>query len=209
MYLLENEHDTIEKILQHARVAELTRSLAPSCSEGAVSQQISTLTEQVSRLNQKIASLSMAAIDESPMKRQVSFEDVRGRSQSPMHKQNRERSGERERDKFSYQRPQYGENQGRPNFRPQNKATSNYQQYSRPNDRNFQRQEQNMGNDRSMYRPSPTNNDRQRNTNTCATCGYAAHANPLYCGLLEKYCFSCGKKGHGARVCRSSENRRF
>jgi hypothetical protein len=118
-YVLENEHDTIENILQHARVAELTRSLAPSCSEGAVLQQISTLTEQVSRLNQKIASLSMAAVDESPMKRQVSFEDVRGRSQSPMHRQNRERSGECERDTLSHydQINQYGENQEHSNFR--------------------------------------------------------------------------------------------
>lgn len=208
-YVLENEHDTIEKILQHARVAELTRSSAPSCSEGAVSQQISTLTEQVSRLNQKIAGLSIAVVDENPIKRQVSFEDIRGRSQSPMHRQNRERSGDREREKYPYQRNQYAENKERSNFRYQNNSAINNQQFSRPSFRNYQRPEQRIGNNRSSYQPSSTSVDRHRSTNTCATCGYATHANPLYCPLLEKRCFKCDAKGHGARVCRSSENRRF
>jgi Retrotransposon gag protein len=208
-YVLENEHDTIEKILQHARVAELTRSSAPSYTEGAVSQQISTLTEQVSRLNQKIAGLSIAVVDDSPMKRQVSFEDVRGRSQSPMHRETRERSGDRERERYPYQRNQYGENRERSNFRHQNDSANKNQQFSRPSFRNYQRPEQNMGNDRSSYRSGPTSVDRQRSTNTCATCGYASHANPLYCSMLNKRCYKCQAVGHGSRVCRASENRRF
>lgn len=210
-YVLEHEHETIEQILQHARVAELTRSAAPLCADNAVAQQISTLTEQVTRLNQKIANLSIAAVNESPMKRQVSFEDVRGRPQSPMHE--RERSGEREREKSPYQRKQYGENHERSNFRPQNNSQNNGQSFSRPSFKNYQRPEQRPRNDMNFYQPSSTFRDQNRqssaSSNTCATCGYAKHANPLYCPLLGKRCYKCDVMGHGARVCAARENRRF
>jgi Retrotransposon gag protein len=209
-YVLEHEHETIEKILQHARVAELTRSAAPLCTNNTVAQQISTLTEQVTRLNQKIANLSVAALDENPMKRQVSFEDVRARPQSPMIR--RDRSGDRERDKSPYQRAQYGETRERSNYRPQNNPASNGQSFNRPSYQEYRQPEQRFDYKRSNYQPGPRETDRNvgpnaSNANTCTTCGYKAHINPLYCPLLDKRCFKCDARGHGARVCQAREKR--
>jgi hypothetical protein len=157
-YVLEHDHETIEQILQHACVAELTRSAAPLCADNAVAQQISTLTEQVTRLNQKIANLSVVAIDENPLKRQVSSEDVRGRPQSPMIR--REISGNREREKSPYKKEQYGETHERSNYRPLNNSASNRQSFNRPSFKGYGRPEQKFNNNRSNYQPGSRTSER-------------------------------------------------
>ena len=168
-----------------------------------------TLTEQVSKLNERIANLSIAAVNESPIKRQVSFEDVRARPQSPRE---RDRSGER--DKYPYQRTNYSNNNDRPSSRPQNNAAYDGANYGRPNFRNYQRPDQQVRNDRPNYQPNPAwqgqGQQSQAGVNDlCGTCGYRKHDNPLSCLLLSKRCFSCNKLGHGARVCRARDPSRF
>ena len=208
-YVLEHDHQTIEQILQHARVAELTRGTPPTSVESGVAAQMLTLTEQVSKLNERIANLSIAAVNESPIKRQVSFEDVRARPQSPRE---RDRSGER--DKYPYQRTNYSNNNDRPSSRPQNNAAYDGANYGRPNFRNYQRPDQQVRNDRPNYQPNPAwQGQGQQNqagvNDLCGTCGYRKHDNPLSCPLLSKRCFSCNKLGHGARVCRARDPSRF
>ena len=47
-YVLEHDHDTLEEVLKHARVAEMTRKLTTG-NDTAV--QLSKLTDQMSRLD--------------------------------------------------------------------------------------------------------------------------------------------------------------
>ena len=229
-YVLEKDHETIEQIIQHARVAELTRGTAPTSTESGVSEKLLTLTEQVTRLNEKIVNLSIAAVNESPIKRQVSFENDRSRPQSPRE---RDRSGER--DKYAYQRPNFGENNEKYNFRPQGNATNDGATYGRPDCRNYQRPDHQVRNDRPGYQPYSTwpgqnrqgqtdykprqeayqqqqqsgdgrSDQRELQTYDCWRCHKNNHS-AQECGMQYKSCFLCLNQGHAARVCK--EQRQF
>jgi hypothetical protein len=220
-YVLEHKHDSLEEILKHARVAEMTRSMSLTDTGSNTAQQLSVLTDQMCRLDAKLSKITTASIEK--------------RDQSPINKRHVTFGGPKQRDRAKS--PQYAESETRP-IKQSYEASEGYgrQLRARPSESNNYRtlsQSQNAG-----PRPSRFENTQQRGNNyrsatrsphggtrksfapqqqlgqqlqqqqaACFRCGaMRAHANPLYCPMMNKNCFTCGKPGHSARVCRSTQN---
>jgi len=77
MYVLEHKHDTLEEALTHARVAEMTRSMTLNRTHGDTAQQLSIITDKMSRLEAKLSKITTSTVEgldnSSTEKLQVSF----------------------------------------------------------------------------------------------------------------------------------------
>jgi hypothetical protein len=197
-YVMEQNPTTLDGILLHARVAEITRHPSTQTSGERVSGQLDQITQELSRLSVKLSTMSTANVTArpqsvSPGRRQVSFQNQRPRSPSPY--------------RYAQAATYRSEQRPLPDIRP------NYRQ-SRP-----QLADQPQG----QYAPRPTYQwrstqfndqpprapmavpDNDNGPQTCIRCGRrGGHPNPQYCPMMTLDCHACGKRGHSYRVCRSN-----
>ena len=90
-YVLENQANTLDEVLQHARVAEVTRA-SPFKTENELQHQIAKLSDEVLAISAQMNRLTTAAVRErepSPMKttRNVTFAPQQGPSTSRRYEQ--------------------------------------------------------------------------------------------------------------------------
>ena len=196
-YVMEHNPTTLDEILQHARVAEITRN--PSAkSDDRVSSQLDKITEELTRLSARMSIMTTAAVTArpqsvSPGRRQVNFQDQRPRSPSPYRRPEAAYRTEQRPPSVNYR-------QSRPEFsdRPaqQYEPRSSFQ--LRPAQDNYPRQ---------FPRPTPVSVSNDNGPlASCTRCGrLGGHTNPQYCPMLTRDCFTCGLRGHAARMCAVSQ----
>ena len=193
-YVLEHSPESLDDVLRHARVAEMTR-----CSIGTpddrVSKQLEQLAQQMTVLNNRMSVMTTSAVEDrkndiSPS-HHVSFRDRRSRSPSP-----------------------YGTAENQNRTPPRTPDAVRRKECTQPYE--FRRPQNWPPRNTSQYRDQPArffNHSGQTSTGQtmreqlgCSRCGLrSGHANPLYCAMINKECYTCGKKGHSFRVCRSSK----
>jgi hypothetical protein len=179
-YVIEHAPESLDDILKHARIVEMTRGMGASQTNDSVSKQLDQITQQMSFLTSRVSAMTTTAVSETheprSADRHVNFRTER--STSPYQTN------------FGNKTPPRSPEPVR-RHRQQNYAQTNYSQNAKT-DRN--------------QRP---NWNSQRSTQaSCHRCGRAGgHDNPLYCPMLNQECFACGKRGHSYRVCRSNQTR--
>ena len=193
---MEHNPTTLDEILQHARVAEITRHPSAQKSDDRVSSQLDMITEELTRLSARMNSMSTAAVTArpqsvSPGRRQVSFQDQRPRSPSPYRRPEAYRPEQRPSpDSYRQSRPEFLD---RPS--QQYEPRSSFQ--PRPAQVNYQRQ---------FTRSAPVSINNDNGPRHCDRCGrLGGHANPQYCPMLTRDCFSCGLRGHASKMCSTSQ----
>jgi len=193
----------------------MTRSMTLDRTHGDTAQQLSILTDQTSRLDAKLSKITTATVERrdnsSTGKRQVSFDNRRDKSQSPARLDLNKRpttptfesGGVRERQRI--------------NRCDQPKRDYSCERLQKADSRPTRFDRQRPVN---VYHPmtgSPNgvmHNDnygspqwQQQQQAACFRCGTTqAHSNPIYCPMIDKNCFTCGKPGHSSRLCRSAQN---
>ena len=183
-YVLEHNPKTLDDVLTHARVAELTR-VTPVVNTDDITKHLAKLTEEMSRLDKTVSNLTTANVLPSPGSRQVTFEIELNKT--PPSKQET-----------------YARTQQRRNLRSdQGGFSTNPRNFERPN---FQgprfSQSVNVQQPRQQRSDSTT---RSYDQNACRRCGRQnGHENPLYCPMLNEKCWCCDKIGHSYRVCRKN-----
>ena len=112
-YVMERNATTLDEILQHARVAEITRHPSAQKSDDRVSGQLDKITEELTRLSARMNSMSTATVTArpqsvSPGRRQVSFQDQRPRLPSPYRRPEAYRPEQRPSpDSYRQSRPEF------------------------------------------------------------------------------------------------------
>ena len=142
--------------------------------------------------------------DFSPGRRQVSFDThaQRDRSKSPAFEDRK--------------RPTFNERRGQPTESNQER-TNDYRSYGRSQNQGqtpprFQNEQQPRSNGfqtamRSPYQVRRNFSQNQQQQTACLRCGATrAHANPMYCPMITRNCFSCGEKGHSSKMCHARQN---
>ena len=194
-YVLEHSPESLEDVLRHARVVEMTRGSDMKKSDDIVSKQLDQLAQQMSLLTTQMMSMTAAEISHNrpsdEIGKHVSFREPRSRSPSPfrpydgsakaMHGRPNPESQRRGYDEQIGQRSSYQDVQRSPNY-PQPRFASQQQQYMVPEP--YQQQ------------------------GPCSRCGrLGGHRNPLYCPALNYECHNGNNRGHSYRVCRANKRR--
>ena len=209
-YVLEHPHNSLEDILRHARIAELTR--APSV---ATPDQLALLTDQMAQLSVKMSRLSTSIVDPPDTRdKQVRFDhNQRSRTPSPgfrhltqprdMPMQSTRAGNEPlppppQHRPYQQDRVQHHE---RSFYRPRSneRSADNYQQHLPQ--RSFPNRSMPYNKERYFARPGETPG--------CDRCGSLRRHESRPCGLRDKPCFNCRIVGHGFRVCNQQQNPRL
>jgi hypothetical protein len=196
-YVVQRSPATLDELLTHARVAELSRAHEVTQSDDKVTKQLEQLSEQMSVLTAKMCAMTTATVDNQRSltpDRRVTFRENRSRSTSP-----------------SYSRQEPQNNVFRtPSKSPERSRTTEFRQFDRPANRRYTQQWQQQGN-AQPYSNSRFNGrqyiqaGQQPPAQFCSRCGRVnGHPNPLYCPMTNKECFTCGKRGHSFKLCRSN-----
>jgi hypothetical protein len=173
--------DALDDVLKHARLAEITRDTIGRASENTVVQHLSCISDEMAQMNAKLSQMTTAAATQGDTVSCNAFNEKR-----------------------QQQRPQSGGNAGSP-FRAERQQASG--------NRGFQNQGRTdrpptmasaRGAGAQMQQPQAAVKQaaaaaRQHGTR----CGRAPHQSDLYCPMRDRTCFSCGKRGHAYRMCRS------
>jgi hypothetical protein len=182
----------LQDILAQGRIAEITRSPV-SNNESLLEKQILQLSTDIAQMSTKLNRLSTANVtprdsSQSPVRRQVSFQDDR-RPQQPHERYQRHEPS-----------PQWQQGQ----------STSRY------DDRN-QWQPPQSNRDRNSYRGDVKQSPRQpyqgqrhdqqqrwqEPPQTCSRCGRRRHNQGTPCPMMDQKCFSCQATGHSYRKCKN------
>ena len=194
-YVVEHSPESLHDVLQHARIAEMTRGTGTAQLDSSVSQQLAQLTEQMSMLSSKMSTMTTAAVsndDRSSSGRHVSFRDQRPRSPSPF----RAGDGARSPDRYS------------PRFARREDSSRSYEKYHnerRPANASPARSWQNRSEARGPPPQFFSGNRPQNQSETpvCSRCGQSNHKNPLFCPMRGQECYACHKIGHSYRCCKT------
>jgi hypothetical protein len=228
LHVLHTGADTIDGILQAARVSEMAHN-----ANTTQPNQLEELATQVKLLVNKISAQTVIDTPRSPTERRVSFSQtaitappMRERSTSPI---NRPRTPDDNRGRRSFD-PSTSTPPGvRPEYRRQSpRRTFDDEPYAR-RETSFYRNDQSSQRDTQPWRApqsytsTPTSNatynhptpyDRETssstfrpgyrtNSNTCRFCGSNHAMGRRFCPASNMQCFNCSKMGHMAKVCRS------
>jgi hypothetical protein len=88
-YVVQRSPATLDELLTHARVAELSRAHETARADDVVSQQLDHLSQQMCLLTEKMSSMTTATVENrrsrptTPVDRHVTFSEQRPRSTSP------------------------------------------------------------------------------------------------------------------------------
>jgi hypothetical protein len=196
-YVVQRSPATLDELLTHARVAELSRAHETARADDVVSQRLDHLSQQMCLLTEKMSSMTTATVENrrsrppTPVERHVTFSEQRTRSTSPYR---RDDAAYRSASQSPSRQPRgndYSQYNRQRDWRQPNPTATN-QQWQYKDNRSFDNFRQ--------YTPS-----RQQNSTFCSRCGRAnGHPNPLFCPMTNKECFTCGKRGHSFRLCRSN-----
>jgi hypothetical protein len=196
-YVVQRSPATLDELLTHARVAELSRAHESARADDVVSQRLEHLSQQMCLLTEKMSSMTTATVENrrsrppTPVDRHVTFSEQRPRSTSPYR---REDAAYRSASQSPPRQPRgndYSQYNRQRDWRQPNPTATN-QQWQYKDNRAF--------NNVRQYTPS-----RQQNPTFCSRCGRAnGHPNPLFCPMINKECFTCGKRGHSFKLCRSN-----
>lgn len=183
-YVVEKNPTTMEHVLQHSRIAEVTRS--PTV-DPSLNHQMQEMHDEIKNLTLKIDRQTTSTISSpknsrpvTPEPRRVQFSD-RPRTPTQDRREMRQSTGNRQ---LPFRRDIQ---RGRQTFVPQN----------------FNRQ----------YRfPAPDSfatTAQSRTSTDCYRCGKkGGHRHPLTCPMLTKQCFYCGLTGHGYLYCNKAKRDR-
>ena len=178
-FCLERNPTTFEDLIAAARLGEMTRP-APTPAIGVFNVQIETLTDQVSKMNEKMSQLTTASINkDQPEKDQSTHKPPQQQQNFYPQTQNRSWSSRPQPNFNSQSRPTYSNrpNQSQP-FRPQNSYGSSY---NNPRPQTF-----------------------QNSTGPCPRCAYPkGHPPGVECYHKFRSCDFCHKSGHSIRACRA------
>ena len=174
-FCLERNPTTFEELIAAARLGEMTRP-ATSVANGVFNVQMETLTEQVSKMNEKMSQLTTASINkEQPERNRYNNRIV------PQRQQNQNRSWP---------------NRPGPSFNQQPRPTYAY----RPNQSQQFRPQRNYGSSYNNSRPQTT----QSSSGPCTRCAYPkGHPPGVECFHKFRSCDFCHKVGHSIRACRA------
>jgi hypothetical protein len=90
-YVVQRSPTTLDELLTHARVAELSRAHEVTQTDDKVIKQLDQLSQQMSILTAKMSSMTTATVDSqrsvTPSDRHVTFRENRSRSTSPYSRQ--------------------------------------------------------------------------------------------------------------------------
>ena len=197
-YVVQRSPATLEDLLTHARVAELSRAHETARADDMVTKQLNQLSQQMCLLTEKMSTMTAANVENrrsrptTPVDRHVTFSEQRPRSPSPYRRDDttyRSASQSPVRQSRGNEYPKYNR---RPDWRQPNPAATN-QQWQYKDNRSFD-------NFRQYAQSRP-----QNSSTFCSRCGRAnGHPNPLFCPMMNKECFTCGKRGHSFKLCRSN-----
>ena len=188
-YVLEHTPESLDDVLRHARVVEMTRGSANHTTDDCISKQLDSLAQQMSSLTTKMNSMTTAAISNSSNNnsRHVTFNEPRSRSISPARYDSNQQINARN----VQPRPRNDAWQHNQRF---NYQSNSYTQ--RPTGPTYQQQQPDL----SRFPPQ------QQQQQPCGRCGRVrGHTNPLLCAALNYTCHHCGKPGHSYRVCRNRQ----
>jgi hypothetical protein len=122
-YVVQRSPATLDELLTHARVAELSRAHEVTRSDDTVTRQLDQLSQQMSILTAKMCAMTTATVDNqrslTPTDRRVTFRENRSRSTSP-----------------SYSRQESQNNVFRiPSKSPERSRNTEFRQFDRPANR--------------------------------------------------------------------------
>jgi hypothetical protein len=169
--------EDLDDVLKHARLAEITRGTTGRASDDTVAQHLLCISGEMAQMNAKLSRMSGTA---APAAAQGdtgacnAFSEQRQLQQPP-------RSG------------------GNPGSRQQTWGNSGFRGQGRTD--RPQAAMNDRGRGRGAQQPQAAGDQAARQQ--CSRCGRTAHQNDLYCPMRDRQCFSCGKRGHAYRVCRS------
>jgi hypothetical protein len=171
--------DALDDVLRHARLAEITRGTISRASENTVVQHLSCISDEMAQMNAKLTQMTTAAAAQGDTVSCNAFNEQR--------QQQRSQSGGNAGSPFRAERQQASGNRG---FRNQGRT-------DRPPTTMSGRGagEQKQQPQTAVKQTAP----RQQ----CTRCGRAPHQDDLYCPMRDRTCFSCGRRGHAYRMCRS------
>ena len=186
-YVTQRNPQTLEELLAAARVAELTLPPAKDTS----------LHAKVDRLMESWEKLSTAQVQE-PTRSRPQSPNASGKTVTFNEGQTRYMGEARSR---PYRSPQMNNNERpRPNFdrmrTPQMGQGFRSPGYNRGNNP-YTRFNPGM-----QMQQGPRYNAPAGSAQWCAKCGRQAHSHINYCPAINAQCWTCGKRGHLARVCR-------
>jgi len=178
-YVTQQKPNTLEELLEAARMAELTVPMK-STADTSISEQLADMQAEVRRLSSKWDKLTTASVSErrspSPSNRRVTFDISQEIRQQPQRGQQNQQQGNFRgrwsRGGFGWTRGNFGQQRG---F----------------NDR---RSRQGFQSPQGMTQ--------------CQKCGRQAHTHPNYCPAINRLCNFCLKRGHFSRVCRGAAKTR-
>ena len=177
LHVLQNDHDTLDKITHHARVAEVAAVGAADNDKA-----ISDLTQSVTLLVEKLTSKDAATFSSTRPPTVAAVDNIRND-----YMRDSANTNYRSRHPFQSGQIQQSTTYGRSGIRPPGSPTS------------YRRQpQQNNTNNGFYHGQQPTDNiPRQRCGNCLLT--HAARQCPAYSCI----CYNCNRRNHFARACRS------
>ena len=180
-FCLERNPTTFEELIAAARLGEMTRP-ATTLANGVFNVQMETLTEQVSKMNEKMSQLTTASVNKEQPRPRIPY-------RLPPPPQN-----------MSYSQPQY---QSRP---PMNRSQYNPNQQARPTYPNRTSQYQPPQYQRNQT-PQYDQSRRQMTSSSsgpCPRCSYPrGHPPGVECFYKHRTCSYCNKPGHSIKACRT------
>ena len=185
-FVTQQRPQTIDSLLEAARLAELTNPPKPA-SETALSEQLAEVQSEVKKLALKWDYMTTAPISD-----RQEHPTTDGRSPSP-----------RRRVSFNVPRGVSMEGYNAP-------RTSQTKPTFRPTSAQFAPQRQNYGGNQQRtggWRgPNPQAMARRPTgeLSPCPKCGRRPHSHPNYCPAINKTCNYCLKVGHFSAVCRAA-----
>jgi hypothetical protein len=174
--------ENLDDVLKHARLAEITRGTTSRASDNTVAQHLLCISDEMAQMNAKLAQMTTSSAAAAAQGDTVSCNAFSEQRQQ--------------------QQPRGGGNTGSP-FRPERQQTSGNRGF-RNQGRTDRPPMAMSGRGAGRVTQQPQTADNQAATRQqCSRCGRASHQNDLYCPMRDRQCFSCGKRGHAYRMCRS------